>query len=411
MSKKVLTFVPGETENECLYRIGDLKTDGLYNITWEEIKDFMNEHYRESELEYYDESAYRKRYKAYADSRQHLRDHGVDTKEEIEELEKRQIEIAKERIKLRDERTDYQRSIREEARKESFIELIERTIAEKVEPLEYKSSPIIDSDDDMIIMLSDPHTGMDVDNFVNKFNAEILKERMEKYLAEIIKVQEKEKCRNAYLVLLGDNISGLIHDNLRLQNNEDVIKQLKRIITYIGDFVEVLSKHFTEVQILSVSGNHSRLSPDKMKNLKSENLDSLIPFCLNIKFDNYENVKVREDAQLDETICAFKTRAGRIVYAVHGDHDKLSTVTNKLSMTTGIKPDIILMGHMHHSCMDTVHNTKIVMSGSMIGTDDYCIDHRITGLPEQIFFITNGDRKIKCLYDVQLEEEKSVSIN
>ena len=66
-------------------------------------------------------------------------------------LRKEKEEIRKERQKLSDERVDYQKSIREEARKESFIEVIERAFARDIQPFDYVPSPITVGSDDMIV--------------------------------------------------------------------------------------------------------------------------------------------------------------------------------------------------------------------------------------------------------------------
>ena len=78
------------------------------------------------------------------------------------------------------------------------------------------------------------------DNYWNKFSTNVLRERLHKYLDEIREIQRTHLCRKCYLVLGGDNVSGLIHANLRLQNNENVIQQLKIASEYIGNFVNEL---------------------------------------------------------------------------------------------------------------------------------------------------------------------------
>ena len=58
----------------------------------------------------------------------------VDTASEgyIAQLRLEKEEVRKERQKLSDERTDYQRSLREQARRESFLEVIERGLAAQI---------------------------------------------------------------------------------------------------------------------------------------------------------------------------------------------------------------------------------------------------------------------------------------
>ena len=60
----ILKRLDGETENQTLWRLGNAKAAGtLGDITWPEVAEFMNKTFREDETQYYDSSAYRKRYK------------------------------------------------------------------------------------------------------------------------------------------------------------------------------------------------------------------------------------------------------------------------------------------------------------------------------------------------------------
>lgn len=400
----VLKVMPHETEDECLMRIGEAKRDGLLDVKWVDIAEFFNKAFRADETEYRTESSYRKKFKNYIDAKnlfvkQNL--NGVDMSEELS-MKLRELEKAK--IKLRDERTDYQKSLREDDRRESFIELIERAMKEKIDAFDYKASPVINSDDDMVVCLSDLHAGIEIDNWWNVYNTQILKNRLHKYLNEIRKIQKTHQCKICHVALGGDAISGAIHENLRLQNNENVIEQLKIVITYIGEFIYILQEWFESINIYSVSGNHSRLNPNKEYRLKGEELEEMIPFCLKIQFAQNDKVSVCDymACKIDSTISAFKTRGNKLFYVVHGDHDTPSNVVKNLTLMSGTKPDGIIMGHRHNNALSTEHGVKIIQCGSVVGTDDYCVDKRISGEPEQCVFITNEHRTIQCLYDIGL---------
>lgn len=400
----ILKVMPHETEDECLMRIGEAKRDGLLDVKWVDIAGFFNKAFRADETEYRTESSYRKKFKNYIDAKNLFVKQNSDDVDMSEELSMKLRELEKAKIKLRDERTDYQKSLREEARRESFIELIERAMKEKIDAFDYKASPVINSDDDMVVCLSDLHAGIEIDNWWNVYNTQILKNRLHKYLNEIRKIQKTHQCKICHVVLGGDAISGAIHENLRLQNNENVIEQLKIVITYIGEFIYILQEWFESINIYSVSGNHSRLNPNKEYHLKGEELEEMIPFCLKIQFAQNDKVSVCDymACKIDSTISAFKTRGNKLFYAVHGDHDTPSNVVKNLTLMSGTKPDGIIMGHRHNNALSTEHGVKIIQCGSVVGTDDYCVDKRISGEPEQCVFITNEHRTIQCLYDIGL---------
>ena len=400
----ILKRLDGESENQTLWRVGKAKANGLLgSITWVEIAEFFNKEFREDETQYYDSSAYRKRYKNFSDAYDELFCQENFSNEEMMTITEHKRELEKAKIKLRDERIDYQKSLREDARRESFIELVERAMAKNVEPFDYKPSRVsysLDSDD-MVVCLSDLHAGIEVQNWWNAYDTRILRQRLYKYLDEIFEIQGVHQCRICHLVLGGDNISGIIHSNLRLQNNENVIEQLKIAVTYIGEFIDALQPHFEQIKVHSVAGNHSRISANKDDHLKGEELDDMIPFCLSLQFADNKKVDICE-GKIDSTISAFKTTGGKRFYVVHGDKDSPSTVVKNLTLMSGTKPDGIIMGHRHHNALDSEHNVKIIQCGCVVGTDDYCVDKRISGEPEQCVFITSEHRTVKCLYDIGL---------
>lgn len=394
--------LPGENEEQYIWRLGRAKDNTELDLDWSEIAKLVNQEFRNEEEYFRDESAYRKPYQ----QAKRFYEAGVfkdlTTEKYIQLLKEEQLALKKERQKMSDERIDFQKTVREQARKESFIELIERTISKHIEPLEYKEKICLESDDDMIVCLSDLHAGIEVENHWNTYNAKILEERLCRYINEIKSIQKNHKCKRCELVLGGDEISGFIHPNLRLQNNENVIEQIMLAITYISDFITELQTCFDEIRVHSVAGNHSRLSPLKEEHLKGEELEALIPFTLKIKFANNDNVVICEDGQIDNTINSFITRGGKTYYIVHGDKDTPANVVKNLTLMVGKKPDAIIIAHRHHNAYDTQYGVKIIQTGCVVGTDDHCVDLRITGEPEQCVVITNAKRTVKCLYDIGL---------
>lgn len=404
METDILKKLQDENESQYIFRVGRAKDAGLIEATWEELAPRLNDELDIDEMEARGESAFRKKYRAMQQAYDEVFSKQKFTETQFNEYAEQIRELEKAKIKLRDERIDYQRSLREDARRESFVELVERAMAKNVVPFEYKPSPVIDSDEDMIVCLSDIHAGIEVSNWWNTYDTNILKKRLHTYLDEIRSAQQLHRCKMCYLVLGGDQISGLIHQNLRLQNNENVIEQLKLVITYIGEFIYTLQDWFECVNVYSVVGNHSRINPNKEEHLKGEELEEMIPFCLKLQFANNDKVQICDytACQIDSSIAAFVTRGGKRFYIVHGDKDAPSNVVKNLTLMSGTKPDGIIMGHRHHNAFDTEHSVKIIQCGCVVGTDDYCVDKRISGEPEQCVVITSKNRTVKCFYDIGL---------
>ena len=315
-------------------------------------------------------------------------------------IEQKQQELNKDRVKFRDERNELNRVLREQARRESFVELVQRLFTE-IEPdeLKYTDKQYITSDNDLIVHLTDIHTGSGSDNYFNTFNDDVLEKRLCKFLDKIFEVQQRHKSENCYVVI-GEILSGLIHNNLRIENNENVISQFMTIATYISNFLEELSKSFKEVHVYVTAGNHSRVVANKGDSLDGENFDYLLPFYTRAKLQNYNNIIIH-DNEIEPSIAMFNVR-GNNVMSSHGDRDTPANVVQNFTMMFGIKPDICLLGHRHTNGLTTVFDSKVIESGCVSGVDSYALSIRKKNRPEQTISVITEDG-LDCLYDVKLD--------
>lgn len=312
----------------------------------------------------------------------------------------KRLEAQKAIVKLRDERNEISRIQRELARRESLIDLVREGMRAEVQPVPgYTPREMVVSDNDLIVHLTDIHCGIAVDNFCNEYSVEVMHQRFSRYLDKISEIRRRHRSQNCYVLLGGDLISGIIHSNLRLENNLDVIKQVKVVSMALTGFMQALSDMFGDVHVYSVPGNHSRVQPKKEDNLRGENLDILVPFILGLSLSEYRNVHIHEE-NIEPTVAMFHVR-GQKVFGVHGDKDSMETVVQRLTMVFGSKPDIVLAGHRHTNSMRTVYDTKVVESGSVVGSDSYCMDHRLRNKPEQTVLVVS-ETGLDCLYDIQL---------
>jgi hypothetical protein len=320
----------------------------------------------------------------------------------LKELENQKRELQKERVKVRDERNELNRVIREEARKESYKEQVIRNI------LEYQSSPllydeskqftgVLKTDNDLIISCTDIHAGIEIDNYFNKFDENVLKDRFNQYLDKIFEVQLRHGSENAY-VILSELVSGIIHNELRIENNQNLIEQFLSVTNYISQFLAELSYHFNTVNVYICPGNHSRISPKKEDSLKGENIDHLaIPF-LEAKLQNFDNIKFYKN-KIEESIAMFTVR-NNIVMSSHGDKDSPNNVVQKFTLLLGVRPSLVYLGHRHKNGLTTVYNTKVIESGTLSGTDNYALDLRLHTKPSQTISVVTKDG-LDCLYDVK----------
>lgn len=310
-------------------------------------------------------------------------------------------QLKKEKQKLSDERVEFNRQIRQEARKESYIDLVKRIICEDVNPMNIQVHyTLFNSETDLLCHLTDIHTGIEINNWKNTFNEQVLKQRIENYTSDIVDIRGFHQSQDCYLVI-GEIISGLIHNNLRLQNNMDLMEQFKYISELISAMLIRLANHFNHIYVFVTPGNHSRINPKKEDALDGENMDLLLPFYLKARLQNIENISICDNT-IEPEIAIFNIR-GNNVFASHGHKDSPANVVQNFTMMFGIKPDIVLLGHRHTNGLSTVYDTKVIESGSVSGTDQYATSIRKVNRPEQIVSVIDSNG-IKCLYDIQLDK-------
>lgn len=398
----MLKRLENENEEQFLWRIGQAKDNGTIDLNWEEIANVMNKEFRTDESEYRNEAAYRKPYqqaKRFFEANVFGKITGDSYLQEMREAKE---EIQREKQKMFDERVAFNKSMREQARTEQDLSYLKNLIQEKAfTSLPSTNITQFSSDNDLVICISDFHLGADNDTYFGKFNSEIAADRLDKYLSNIFKIQETHHSENAYVFLLGDLLNGEIHFTTQLENRENIIEQVQKCAELLSAFVFKLHKHFSNVYINGVAGNHSRTSY-KDQVLRGNRLDNLIPWYMKACLQHLENVKFIDDDNYDATIGKVNIR-GCDYLLVHGDWDSFDTSgVSKLVMMVGHKPKAIFYGHLHRCSLDDVSGVKIIRSGSFSGTgDDYCVSKRIYGNPSQMVVVLDESGVVAC-YPVNL---------
>ena len=322
------------------------------------------------------------------------------------EIDDKMNDLRKERQKFFDMRNAFNKTIREKARREEVEEAIARYISKssasgELPTLSYEPHTVEHSDNDLLCSLNDIHYGIDIHNAWNTYNPSICRQMMALYLDRIIDIAERNNSENCFVFNNGDSISGKIHTTIQLANIENVVGQVKGVSELIAEFLAVLSKHFRKVVFVSVSGNHSRLDTKENSPL-GERLDDLIEWYLSARLQNFDNVVIggEDFFKIDSTMYTLDIR-GKTYVGVHGDFDVGDSKISAMRAMVGKDIYAVLSGHMHHNRVDEAHGIKTIMAGSFIGMDDFCIQKRIFGKPEQIVCVCSKNG-VECFYDIPL---------
>lgn len=397
MSDVNMFMHPNETVRSYLYRIGNMKDSGVIDLTWCELAEILNDETGND----WNEITYRKKYAEGVAWRNEVFSDN-DNESYIQQIKESTEELKKQRVLVRDERTELNRLIRESARTHDTINLMAERIANSGELSfpKIEKVPVV-GDNDIIVTVSDWHIGQTFCNEHGSYSPEIAASRMMQYVEYVKEAIEMYRPENCYVAMLGDQIDGLIHKNARVLNRENVVDQVMLASELISNFVYEISTKVNHVHVYHVGGNHSRMFPDKEECTPGELLDNIIPWYMQAKLSHINNVTVHNCN--NPTYFEMYVRGMNIV-GVHGDKDGMSDSSiSRLVMWLGKMPDMILMGHKHYAALSTYYNIPVIQSGSLVGSgDQFTTDHRLGGHGSQSIVVVNQNG-MKALLPVTLK--------
>lgn len=309
-------------------------------------------------------------------------------------------QIKLEKYKLSEERSQNNSYIRKLSREQTLKEIASE-FANVMSSKKYLS-PVcypdkLTEDKIGILMLSDWHYGIEINNYFNKYNPQICRERISKLRDEVIKLGEQQKIKELYVVNLSDLICGRIHLTLRLESRIDVISQVMEVSEILAELLCELSSHFN-IKYMDVMDNHSRLEPNKKDSLELETLVRIIPWYLKQRLIEFKNITFLENNFADD-IAAFKVFDFNVV-AVHGHKDKPTHIIKNLSVMTQRKNDLVLSAHFHHMSIEESDDCVRFSNGSLMGVDTHAQDLRLVNKPSQTLIVSTPENVLYCVYKI-----------
>lgn len=390
------TKQPNETDEQFVFRICGLKNK--HGKTWPEVANIINTALNKN----YDESAYRKKYKAFQDGMRICEKEIFTDDVYLNKIQEERRELEQAKVKFRDERNAWQKQNYINARVEQKLDFLEEKLLSQGKiNFDVHKNVNIRSNNDILIILSDFHIGQCFKSIWGEYNSDIAKKRLGQLLNEVILIQNTHNSENCYVTLQGDMLSGNIHKTIQVTNRENVIEQIKIASELISSFCYELTKLFNHVFMSSVVGNHSRMDR-KDEALHDERLDDVISWGVELSLRHIDNFHILK-TNFDSGIAEMNIR-NKIYIAVHGDFDKYNKMgVSTLCMHLGFIPYAITYGHLHTCAVDETNGVKMIRGGSLAGSgDDYTVERRLSGKPSQMVCICSN-KGVVCYYPVELD--------
>ena len=384
----------GETDFAYKYRLimgKATKVEPYYSLEWQDIVELLGIDQHRDTL--------RKRGDSWKELIEHADEIGLKDSDN-ETL----YEIKKEKILLSDMKKYVNKKTRELARWEDMINDFKDSI-ELDNGVEYIQPNVKEHEvtgRDCILCISDIHYGLEVDNNVNVYNPNVAVERLNDLIDKTINRCKMLPIDKLHVVILGDTISGLIHNTLRYESRLDVADQMIQISNILVQCIKKLAKnpYIPFVTVTSVNGNHDRLYARKDECLPQDNFTKVINNNLRKDLSKIDKVVYLDNTINHEEIAILDVK-GKTVVAVHGDKVSKNDCKKQLEGILETDIDIILMGHYHRPSSEApIYNTRVFVNGSVIGSDSYAIQKKLYTKPSQkLIFIDDlgiGD------YDIEL---------
>lgn len=317
----------------------------------------------------------------------------IDDVDELAEIERAKEELIKERIKIQTANLEYNANARAEARSELFNEQIIQAIS-RLEPIKVKEinvSPAVGKTG--LLCLSDFHAGSEFvvkglyDEIVNKFDFEIMKDRMWRLIgmieADDIVVDE------LVVACLGDYLENILRISSLNKLREPVVETTIKFAEFLSTWlVELHNRLEVPITLITVGGNHDICRPLTSKITQpEENMGKIIVELVKLRLKDCDGIKVE-----DYTDFAVKTIRSMNIMFTHGEDKNLVETMEYFVNLYNIDIDELYAGHLHSIENKTVGiadvgNRMIYRVGSICGLDPYSKQLRKSARPSAYFTI------------------------
>lgn len=259
-----------------------------------------------------------------------------------------------------------------------------------------------------VLLLGDLHYGEIVDPSkvfgLNEYTPNIAESRLQTIITNTIDILFHQLDNAPYpglcLALLGDMISGTIHDELSITNEMPIMPMVVNACNVLSAAISTLLDYFHQLFIPCVIGNHGRNTIKPMAKLACHtSFDWLIYQMLEQHFQHDPRVTFAIPNGTDY----YFELGGTQFRLTHGNNYRGGTgfqgamppimrgsLKTKLAAMSYNKPyDVLLMGHFHQQ----MYLSGVVVNGSIKGYDEFAMQQQFQyEPPQQALFVVHPEQ-------------------
>ena len=308
------------------------------------------------------------------------------------DLHSKEVQIQKERERQKDERRAYTNLVKSQARWEQILETLEIGLRE-ADTSKFLDNVVkyeVEEENEAVLMLSDTHIGMTINNALNVYNKEVCIKRFNKLVEQVLKNCKKNSVKRLNVIIAGDIIEGIINTSGRVTQNENVVEQIFTASELVTETLVRLSLSIPQIRVWNTNGNHARMSKDTKESLNGESFETIIYEYVKMRIEILKqrdkigwNIKFNENDYPDIAVVEIEN-CDKLVVASHGTKDRsIKNNLSRINQFLDIKADYYLMGHVHHSA----HEYNCYTNGCLSGSNEYAQNLRYNNEPMQIMLI------------------------
>jgi len=313
----------------------------------------------------------------------------------------------------------YQQSLKNSAKKELIVDII-RELAPAFPPVDPAQYTIPREgfkgrhSQTVVAPLSDTHIGESVSleqmGRLNSYDLEIFNKRLYGWATQLLNLVNYRRniatIDDLIMPMLGDMISGDIHEELARSNIANCMEQMIRGANLISQALMFLAPHFKTITVPCVVGNHGRMTRKPPMKDKYMDWDYLLyqwvaSFCKNQKNITFDIPKsfINLFSVYDQTILMMHgdsiSGAGsnmaisRAITSLRGVVQYKKNLQSELGNTLGIDEvisfDSAMIGHFHRIDEIDIGTGELHICGCMKGPDEFALQRLHTASkPKQL---------------------------
>ena len=393
-----MNFKPEEeNEEQYIYRICSTKESS--GMTWKEIADIINRSLNNN----YTESAYRKKYQMFQNGLKACQKQVFSDDEYLKKIQEERRELEKAKKQFQDQRREYNKILARDARSEHLVEELIKVAnrLDETKMLPHSGFPLVSSNNEAVLVLTDWHYGMVTDNIWNKYNTQICRERVGMLCDKTKEYLQLHKVNKLHIMLLGDFISGSIHSTVRVASEENTCEQLIHVSELLAEAISELSAPVNYVEVYCTYGNHARTVQKKEDSIHSDNMERIIGWWLDCRLLGNNKIHVWTNMPYEFIHCVV---CGHNIIGVHGDlenYNKLGIDMHTLfTKQYGVDVEYVFMGDKHNNKQYDSYGIETTLVSSLCGTDDYANNKRLYSKAGQTLCIFNKEDGKVCSYNI-----------